>query len=135
LNDYQGHQVSGSIEERAVIDDRVAMVARAAAEQLSPQMGSRLAVDVEMVLAGGDYNDPTSERYFDLVSFGGLLVSIAQLALQILDRHRAQGQTPTLPVLAREIRITQREITHVDGTVEKLTEVVASEAIKAIENQ
>lgn len=110
-------------------DELVAEIARAAAERLSPEFGSRLAVDVDMALYGRDPGDAGPSRYLDPVALGGLLVSIAQLAWQIYESHRQEGNVPTAPSLAREIRVTQHEITHVDGTQEKIIEVVASEVI------
>jgi hypothetical protein len=120
--------------ERPMTDDPVAAAARAAAQQLSGEYGPRLTVDVEAALYTRD-GEHRPERYFDPVELGSFLVSIAALAWQIYDSHRKKGERPIPPVLAREVRAIQRERTDLDGTQEKIIEVVTIEITKAAEDQ
>lgn len=111
-------------------DQPAATAARATARQLSGDYGPRLAIDVERILhaRGAEHRQ---ERYFDPLELAGLIVSIASLAWQIYDSRRKKGEKPTAPVLAREVRIVQRERTGLDGTEEKIIEIVATEIIRA----
>jgi hypothetical protein len=113
-------------------DDIVATIARATADQLAPELGARLPIEVEAALYSGGYDDGQPTQYFDVMGVGGLIVSLAQLAWSIYDGYRKKGQQPpTAPVLAREVRVKQREMTHVDGTQEKIIEYVVIETLKA----
>jgi hypothetical protein len=108
--------------------DPAAVAARAAAVRLSSEFGSQLPADVEAALyARGQACEPN--RYIDLVELGSFLVSAASLAWQIYDSRRMKGEKPTAPVLAREVRVVQRERTQLDGTRERIIEVVASEVV------
>jgi hypothetical protein len=120
--------------ERPVTDDPVAAAARAAARQLSGENGPRLTVDVEAALYARD-GERRPERYFDPVELGSFLVSVAALAWQIYDSHRKKGEKPTPSVLARQVRVMQRERTDLNGTQEKIIEVVAAEITKATGDQ
>jgi hypothetical protein len=110
-------------------DDPVAAVARAAADQLAAKYGPRLAGDVEAALhERGPEHPPT--RYLDPVELGSLIVSIASLAWTIYSSRKSTGQKPTPQVLAREIRIVQRERSDITGAQEEIIEVVATEIVR-----
>jgi hypothetical protein len=115
-------------------DDAAAAAARAAARRLSGEYGPRLTIDVEAALYARD-GERHHDRYFDPVELGSFLVSVAALAWQICDSHRKKGEKPTLPVLAREVRVMLREHSDLDGTQQMIIEVVATEITKATENQ
>jgi hypothetical protein len=115
-------------------DDAAAAAARAAARRLSGEYGPRLTIDVEAALYARD-GERHHDRYFDPVELGSFLVSVAALAWQICDSHRKKGEKPTLPVLAREVRVMLREHSDLDGTQQMIIEVVATEITKATEDQ
>ena len=115
-------------------DQPVPAAARAAARQLSAEYGPRLVIDVETALYARDgEHRPTG--YFDPLELAGLIVSIASLAWQIYDTRRKKGEKPTAPILAREVRVVQREHTGLDGTKEKIIEIVATEITRSAEDQ
>jgi hypothetical protein len=103
-----------------------ARAARAAAQRLSGEFGPRLVIDVETALYSPD-GERHPAQYFDPLELAGLIVSIASLSWQVYDTRRKKGEKPTAPVLAREVRVIQRERTGLDGTTEKIIEIVATE--------
>jgi hypothetical protein len=115
--------------------DTVADAARSAAVILAPDLGRNVPVEVEAALAarGGDQRP---DRYFDPVSLGSLIVSVATLAWTIYNdrRNRAEGQKPEADSIARQVRITLREqATTLPVGSERITEVVATEIIRRLE--
>lgn len=112
--------------------DPAADAARSAAAILAPGHGQNLPVEVEAALAarGGDQRP---ERYFDPVSIGTLIVSIATLAWTVYNdqRNRGHGQEPEADSFTREVRITLRDQdTALPPGTELITEVVATEIIR-----
>ena len=94
-------------EERAVISDPVATVARSAASRLTDKHGPGLAADVEAALhARGTEQRP--EQYVDPIALGGLLVSIASLAWTVYTTLRQRTPNPSRDVLARAVRVELR---------------------------
>lgn len=86
------------------MSDPVADGARAAAHRLTTQHGPRLAADVEAALH--THNTPAHrDQYFDPVSLGSLIVSIAALTWTIYKDRRAQGANPPTEVIIRAVRI------------------------------
>ncbi len=116
-------------------DDPAAAVARSAAAILAPDLGQHLPVEVEAALAarGGDQRP---ERFFDPVSLGALIVSIATLAWTIYNDQRnrareAKVEEPEQESIARQVRIALREQdTVLPSGTERITEVVVSEIIR-----
>src|SRR6202035_2704826 len=70
--------------EAAMIDDPAAAAARSAAAILAPDLGQHLSVEVEAALAARA-GAQRPERFFDPVSLGALIVSIATLAWTIYN--------------------------------------------------
>lgn len=110
--------------------DPVARAARAAAARLQAEQGMRVAAEMEAALAAREAGK-RPDRYVDPVGLASLIVSIASLAWQVYDSRRKEGGKPTAPSLAREVRLAQRERTGLDGTQERIIEIVVGEIIKA----
>lgn len=112
--------------------DYVADAARSAAAALVPELGQHLPAEVEAALAarGGD---PRPDRYFDPVSLGSLIVSVATLAWTVYNDHRGRApeHEPEADSVARQVRITLRDqdVNLPPGT-DRITEVVATEIIR-----
>ncbi len=115
-------------------DDPVAATARAAAGQLAAQYGPGLAAEVEAALhARGTGHRP--EQYFDPVSLGSLIVSIADLAWTIVAGLKTKTPNPAADVLARAVRVELR--TRDDTAIasqDKVTDVVVTEIIQAADD-
>ncbi len=82
--------------------DAVSGIARAAAARLSTDLGGEVVVGVEEALhaqAGGP------ERYFDPISLGSLIVSVASLAWTVLRDLRREHAKPLSDVVARGLRV------------------------------
>jgi hypothetical protein len=112
-------------------DDPVAVAARATAASLANQHGPGLAADVEAALYARD-TDHRPEQYFDPVSLGSLIVSIASLAWTIYTGLKKKTPQPAPDAFARAIRVELR--TRGDTAEEHqdtITEVVATEIIRA----
>ena len=112
--------------------DHAAEAARSAAVILAPDLGRNLSVEVEAALAA-QAGDQRPDRYFDFVSLGSLIVSVATLAwtIYVNQRDRADGQEPEPDSVARQVRITLRDQdTATPPGIERITEVVATEIIR-----
>jgi hypothetical protein len=113
--------------------DPVADGARAAAERLTPDYGSGLAADVEAALhTRGQEQRP--ERYFDPVSLGALIVSIATLAWTVYTDLKKKTPRPAPDVVARTVRVELRNQGDTAAPPAQLTEVVVTEVIKAAQD-
>jgi hypothetical protein len=112
--------------------DHAAEAARSAAVILAPDLGRNLPVEVEAALAARA-GDQRPDRFFDFVSLGSLLVSVATLAwmVYVSQRDRGHGQEPEPDSVARQVRITLREQdTALPPSTERISEIVATEIIR-----
>ncbi len=118
-----------------MIDDPAAAAARSAATILAPDLGQHLPVEVEAALAARA-GDQRPERFFDPVSLGALIVSIATLAWTIYNDQRnraseAKVQAPEEESVARQVRIALREQdTVLPSGTERITGIVVTEIIR-----
>jgi hypothetical protein len=111
--------------------DPVATAARAAAARLEGQHGPGLAADMETALHTRE-TEQRLERYFDPVSLGSLIVSIASLAWSVYIGLKQKTPNPVPDVLARSVRVELR--TSGDAAVtsqNEVTDVVVTEIIRA----
>ena len=76
--------------------DHAAEAARSAAVILAPDLGRNLTVEVEAALAARA-GDQRPDRYLDVVSLGGLIVSAATLAWTIYVNLRDRAPRPRSP--------------------------------------
>jgi hypothetical protein len=84
--------------------DPVADGARAAADRLASRHGTRLPADVEAALHSRDAQT-RRDQYFDPVSLGSLIVSVASLTWTIYKDRRSRGANPPTEVIIRAVRI------------------------------
>jgi hypothetical protein len=121
--------------------DPAAEAARSAAVILAPDLGRNLPAEVEAALAARA-GQQRPERFFDPVSVGTLIVSVATLAWTIYNdqRNRAREQKTELSPAAheqeadsvtRQVRIKLRESDEIlpPGT-DRIAEVVVTEIIR-----
>ena len=111
--------------------DPITALARATAARLSVQYGHGLAANVEAALhARGSQSRP--EQYFDPVSLGSLIVSIASLAWTIYTNLKDKTHNLAPEVLARAVRIELR--TRINNNMvfhDRVTEIVVTQIIDA----
>lgn len=117
-----------------MIDDVTAAVARAAAEELVPQYGSRLAVDVENAISMGDGRRP-GEQYFDPVALGALIVAIAQFGYQVYSDQRKKGQRPTREAITESVRIEHHRGGDLTAEETAVIEIVVTKMIEYAEGE
>ena len=86
------------------MDDAVSGIARAAAARLSANLGGQVVVGVEEALQAQEGGAPP-ERYFDPISLGSLIVSVASLAWTVLTDLRRKHAKPLPDVVARRVRV------------------------------
>src|SRR5262249_4238566 len=116
---------------RIPMGDPISTSARAAAERLAPEYGPELAADVEAALQTRGFQQ-RPERYFDPVSLGSLIVSIATLAWTIYTDLKKKTPTPAPDVVARTVRVELRKRGDTGpASREKVTDVVVTEIMKA----
>lgn len=117
-------------------DDPVAAAARAAAGHLATQHGPVLAAEVEAALhARGTGHRP--DQYFDPVSLGSLIVSIASLTWTIYTGLKNKTPNPAPEVLARAVRVelrTRGDNAQASQEQDKVTEIVVTEIIQGADD-
>jgi hypothetical protein len=86
------------------MSDPVTDGARAAADRLAPQHGTRLLTDVEAALHSRN-TQTRRDHYFDPISLGSLIVSIATLTWTIYKDRKSQSANPPTEVIIRAVRI------------------------------
>jgi hypothetical protein len=105
--------------------------ARSAANRLSAQHGPRLITEVEAALqARGSTAQP--DQYFDPVSLGALIVSIASLTWTVYTDLRKKTPSPRPDVVARTVRVRLRNGDELDLTAHDLViEITVDETLRA----
>lgn len=113
--------------------DPIATAARAAASRLTDTYGQGLAAEVESALhTRGPVDRP--DQYLDLVSLGGLIVSIATLAWTVYTDRRSKTGESTPDAIANTISI---EFCGLDDAVadaasrNHMIEIIVSETLRA----
>lgn len=117
-----------------MIDDAVAGVARAAAAELTPRYGPRLAADVEAAIhadGGPQTGEPTApDQYFDPIALGAFIVALAQFGYQVYSDHKKKGQQPTREVIARALRIERRKHSDLSGKEAEVIDIMSAKIIE-----
>src|SRR5215469_14071372 len=115
------------------MNDPVTIGARAAANRLTADYGSELVTDVEAALQARGSSHPP-QRYFDPVSLGELIVSIATLAWTVYSKltDKKSSPPPEPDVIARKVRVELRSYGEtLSDDQEEITEIVVTEIIRA----
>jgi hypothetical protein len=115
------------------MSDPVAIVARAAAQQLEADAGPGLLAEVEAVLATGESPSAPSQ-YGDPVALASLVVAIASLAWTVYTDMKKRITAPSAEVVARTVRVARRDQGQPNAP-EHIIEVVVIEAIRAAAGQ
>ncbi len=111
--------------------DPIEHSARAAALRLVTDYGPGLPVDVEAALhARGSIHQP--EHYFDPISLGALIVSVANLAWTVYTDLKKRTPDPSPEVVARTVRVALRDAGGLDAAQRHhVIDVVVDETVRA----
>ena len=118
------------------MSDPIAKAARAAAQRLAVDHGSRLPADVEAALHTRNTAGHRPGQFIDPVSVASLIVAIATLAWTIYADMREKTAPPSQEAVTRRIRVELRErdeVGHPEAS--RITEIVVTEIIKAAGDQ
>jgi hypothetical protein len=115
-----------------VVSNAVAAVARAAAGEMTPRHGPRLAAAVEAAIHadGGHQEQKTPGLYIDPIALGALLVAIAQFGYQVYTDRKDRGQQPTREAIAQAIRIERRKHSELTGEETEVIDIVSAKVIE-----
>ena len=103
-----------------------AMIARAAAHRLAPEIGQDLRLQVEDALGGNGQPD----QFVDPFTLGSLIVSTATLAWTIVKDIRADNLSPSADRITRQIRIELPPSEHIPAeTRNKIIDVVVEQML------
>jgi hypothetical protein len=98
------------------VRDQISMIARASATRLAGNDGSVVSA-VERAL-GARTSSAQPSQYFDPISLGALIVSIASFAWQVYSDRKSRGESLTHESVARSIRV---RIADAGGDVDEAT--------------
>lgn len=115
------------------MSDPIAVVARAAAQQLEAENGPGLVTEVEAVLATRE-SPSAPPQYVDPVGLASLIVAIAGLGWTVYNDLRKRTAKPSAEVVTRTVRVTWREQGRADAP-DHVVEVIVTEAIRAATGQ
>jgi hypothetical protein len=120
-------------EPAPVTDTPVKQAARAAAQRLAAEHGPGLEAQVEVALhAGGADRQP--EQYFDPVSLGSLIVSVAALSWTVYKDLRGKTPKPVRHAVARRVQVELPASNQTPAAErDRVIEVVVEEIIKDTE--
>ena len=115
--------------------DSVERSARAAARRLAAsQDDPELIADVERALQGRN-SDRGPDQYFDPVSLGGLIVSIATLAWTVYSDLRKRTPKPPNDLVARTVRVRLQEAELEPAQRDRIVEIVVEETARAVDEE
>jgi hypothetical protein len=115
--------------------DRSDHIARVAANRLAPEHGVDLAVEVERALHAKD-SSQRPDQYFDPISLGSLIVSIASLAWTVYTDLRTKTPQPDPGVIARTIRVRLQDSGVLDSAQhEHIIDIVVDETVQDANRQ
>jgi hypothetical protein len=115
------------------VNDPVGIAARAAARQLQAEAGPGLVAEVEAVLATRE-SPSAPPQYLDPVALATLIVAIASLAWTVYTDLRKRTARPAPEVVARTVRVTQRDQGQADAP-DYIVEIIVTETIRAAADQ
>jgi hypothetical protein len=120
-------------EGSRLMSDPVAIVARAAAQQLEAENGPGLVTEVEAVLATR-VSPSAPPQYVDPVALASLVVAIAGLTWTVYQDLKKRTPKPSADIIARTIRVTRRDQGQADAP-DHVVEVVVTEAVRVAADQ
>ena len=108
--------------------------ARAAANHLAADLGPDLPAEVENAIHASISADQP-QRYFDPISLGGLIVSIATLAWTVYAGLRPEKTAETKTEVITKVTIEMQENDNLYAVdLNKVIDVVVTEVIKAADD-
>jgi hypothetical protein len=114
--------------------DLVEVAARAAAVRLADDATPTLSADVERALASRDNPGPPGQ-YFDPISLGALIVSVAGLAWTVYKDLRKKAPSPSPEVVTRAVRVRVEPPDGLDSQRrDQIIDITVQETIKAAES-
>jgi hypothetical protein len=114
--------------------DPVEAAARAAAVRLVDDTIPTLPADVERALASRD-RPQNPDQYFDPISLGALIVSVASLAWTVYKDLRKKTPSPSPDVVARTVRVQLDNPQELDSQRrDQIINITVQETIKAAES-
>ncbi|NUQ97010.1 MAG: hypothetical protein HOY79_10745 [Streptomyces sp.] len=114
--------------------DPIEAGARAAAQRLAPQHGTRLVSAVEAALQARDTPTPP-DTYLDPVALGGLIVSAATLAWTVYTNLRTKTADPSPEVITRTVQVQLRETHTLNAQYEQAITITVQETLAALTDQ
>jgi hypothetical protein len=115
--------------------DPVEQIARAAAAHLAAEHGPTLPLDVEAALHARE-SAPQQDRYFDPISLGALIVSIASLAWTVYTDLKKKTPHPSRDVVARTVRVRVQDTGGLStADRDKVIDVVVTETLDANQHE
>jgi uncharacterized membrane protein YebE (DUF533 family) len=115
------------------MNEPVAAVARASAQQLTDKYGPRLPTDVEAALHA---TDGRPQQYTDPVAIGSLIVSIAALAWTVYWNLKQGTPKPAPQIIIRTVRIEAPATIDLETAErDRIIEAVVTEAIAHAETR
>ncbi|MCA1694693.1 MAG: hypothetical protein LC749_08175 [Actinobacteria bacterium] len=116
------------------MDDVAADAARAAAQALAGELGTRLPGDVETVLRARD-DAPVDQYVVDPISLASLIVSVASFAWTAYRDLKTKTGDPARDVIERRVRVNVRdsELDAPPAQRDRIIEVVVTEIMGSTE--
>jgi hypothetical protein len=115
------------------MNDRIAIVARAAAQQLESDAGPGLVAEVEAALATRE-SPSAPAQYVDPVALASLIVAIASLAWTVYNDLKQRTAKPSAEAVERTVRVARRDQGHADAP-DHVVQVIVTQAIRAAADQ
>lgn len=100
----------------------VSRSARVAARRLAPEHGAELEAQVEAALYARSTN-----QYFDPISLGSLIVSVATLAWTVYNDLRKKTPEPPRETITERIRADLPTNDHTPAELDKIIEIIVDE--------
>jgi hypothetical protein len=117
-----------------LMSDPISDSARAAAERLSSELGDQVVADVETALHTRGLEQGPPDQYFDPITLGGLIVSIATLGWKVYTDLKAKTPKPAPEVIERTVRVKVQSENRDNipaAQLDRIVEVVISETVRA----
>lgn len=105
--------------------NQVSRSARIAARQLAPERGAELETQVEAVIYAR-----SSNQYFDPISLGSLIVSVATLAWTVYNDLRGKTPKPPRETITERVRADLPANDHDPADLDKIIDIIVDDIIK-----
>jgi hypothetical protein len=118
-------------DDATVVGDPVPAGARGAARRLAAELDPGIEIDVEAALHARG-RAPQPAQYFDPISLGTMIVSIATLAWNVYTDLRRRTPQPSAETVTRTVRVQLRDADAIAPEQrDRIIEVVVDEVLRA----